>query len=76
MVNGKPAISYREGISHDLKYAYSSAADGSSGWTAITVDAPGIVGTFTSLTVLANGQPAISYRDGTNQALKYVVLMP
>lgn len=80
LVNGKPAISYwdvgqDEGPNDDrgdLKYAYSSTADGSSGWTTITVDADPLktLGLFTSLAVV-NGKPAIAYWDLTPGIVKY-----
>jgi hypothetical protein len=37
----------------------------------VRVDTAGVVGSFTSLTVI-NGNPAISYFDNTNITLKYV----
>jgi hypothetical protein len=43
--------------------------------TPETVDATGNVGLSTSLAVVG-GQPAISYYDFTNNALKYVLLPP
>jgi hypothetical protein len=38
--------------------------------TLTTVDAAGNVGTYTSITLGADGLPVISYRDGTNGYLK------
>ena len=70
IVNGLPAISYLDSTTYALKYAYSSAADGSSGWTTTTVDASGEVGEYNSLAVI-NGRPAVSYYDATNGALVY-----
>jgi hypothetical protein len=70
LINGKPAISYRDVDNGDLKYAYSSMDDGSSGWTTLMVDGTDNVGEYTSL-ALIDGKPAISYRDVGNLHLKY-----
>lgn len=72
VVDGRPAVSYYDADNLHLKYAWSSTADGSSGWNTLAVDALGSVGEFTSLAVLANGRPAISYYGNTD--LKYAVL--
>jgi hypothetical protein len=51
----------------DLKFArYNGTA-----WNSTTVDAAGLVGTYTSLAFGPDGQPAISYYDGTNRDLKF-----
>lgn len=82
VVNGKPAISYytfAEDASNlmvtngDLKYAIAGDADGTGGWTRVTVDLEGITGEYTSLAVV-NGRPAISYSYYdyfNNRGLKY-----
>ena len=70
IVNGNPAISYRDVTNFDLKFARNSAADGSGAWTTVTVDSGGNVGAYTSLAVV-NGNPAISYYDQTNGDLKF-----
>jgi hypothetical protein len=73
VVNGRPAISYRDTTNADLKFAIASSADGTGGaWTLLTVDSPGDVGRSTSLAVV-NGRPAISYRDTTNADLKFAI---
>ncbi len=71
VVNGNPAISYRDDTNQDLKYVRASDASGSSWGSPVTVDSAGNVGLFNSLAVV-NGNPAISYYDGTNMSLKYV----
>jgi len=76
VIDGKPAISYFLGDpDYDLKYARSSTVTGSNAadWSVITVDSPGSVGKYSSLAEVA-GQPAISYQDDTNDALKYARL--
>jgi hypothetical protein len=72
VVEGRPAISYHDGTSRDLRFAINSAADGSGTWTLITVDSAGNVGEYTSLAVV-DGRPAISYYDNTNGDLKFVI---
>ncbi|WZP00378.1 cadherin domain-containing protein [Isosphaeraceae bacterium EP7] len=69
VVNGSPAISF-DGSSFDLKYVRASDASGSSWAAPVTVDSVGVVGGYSSLAVV-NGNPAISYYDGTNFDLKY-----
>lgn len=71
VINGNPAISYYDETNLSLRYAYSSSSNGTSlgDWTNVLVDT-GYVGTFSSL-ALINGFPAISYRDETNNNLKY-----
>jgi hypothetical protein len=66
VIGGQPAISYRDFINGDLKYA---RYDGAS-WQIEVVDAAGNVGLYTSLAEIG-GQPAISYYDATNGDLKY-----
>jgi hypothetical protein len=70
VVNAKPALSYYDETNGHLKYAYSSTANGSSGWSSVTVDSGLDVGYDTSLAVV-DGFPAISYGDGGVGALKY-----
>ncbi len=61
--NGHPAISYHDTTNASLKYAYSANAEGSIGsWTIVTVHDPvQQVAVSSSLAILANGNPAISY---------------
>jgi hypothetical protein len=75
--SGQPAISYSKLHAvdfypyneepDDLKYAWHNG----STWQITTVDSSGYVGGYTSLAILPSGQPAISYYDVTNGALKY-----
>jgi len=72
LIDGRPAISYHDYTHGHLKYASSSTITGSDAgdWSAVTVDSSPDVGTYTSL-ALVEGQPAISYYDATNEALRY-----
>jgi len=74
IVNGNPAISYYSATGSELRYVRSAFADGSGVWNSpapVSLDAPGVVGQYTSLAVV-NGDPAISYYDATNTNLKYI----
>lgn len=63
-INGAPAISYRDAQNNNLKYAWSTQANGSSGWASVTVDgSSGWTGAFTSL-ALVNSRPAVAYNKG------------
>jgi hypothetical protein len=72
VVDGKPAMSYYDALSGDLRYAYSSTAEGGSAadWTWINLDSANDTGKFTSLAVIG-GKPAISYYDETTDELMY-----
>lgn len=72
VINGKPAISYYSFSQNDLKYASSATTTGSNAvdWSLLTVDSAGEVGNYSSLAEV-EGQPAISYQDWSNSALKY-----
>jgi len=72
VVDGGPAISYYSFSDTSLKYASSSTTTGSSAedWSVITLDSAGEVGNYSSLAEV-EGQPAISYQDWSNSALKY-----
>ncbi|MHC5054992.1 MAG: hypothetical protein ACYTKD_09790 [Planctomycetota bacterium] len=71
IVDGRPAISYYDSLSGDLKYVRADDALGTLWGTPVAVDTAGIVGQYTSLCVV-DGRPAISYYDSTNGHLKYV----
>jgi len=71
VVNGKPAISYYDATSMDLRYVQAVDPDGNAWGTPIAVDTNGAVGSHSSLAIV-NGKPAISYTDGLNSGLRYV----
>ncbi|MFN7976078.1 MAG: Ig domain-containing protein [Acidobacteriota bacterium] len=71
IVNGFPAIAYRDATSQDLKYVRAMDAFGIAWSAPVLVDATGDVGESPSLAVV-NGSPAISYYDRTAATLKYV----
>src|SRR5439155_12330555 len=56
VVNGKPAISYRDAATSTLRFAFSSSLDGSSGWNTIAVGSPGQAGTDNCLAEIS-GKP-------------------
>lgn len=66
-VTGKPAISFYQSDSGDLKFM---EFDGSV-WVPSTVDTAGDVGIANSLAFGPDGQPAIAYYDATNGNLKF-----
>jgi hypothetical protein len=70
-VYGMPAIAYWDSENNDLRYATSTAVDGSSGWSSVLVDSTGFVGQYPSLFVMQDGSPAIAYRDNTNTNLRF-----
>jgi hypothetical protein len=71
--DGFPIISYYDaGPAFDLKVAKCGNAACSSGNTLTTVDSTDQVGEYTSIAILPDGFPIISYRDFTNTALKTV----
>ena len=72
VVNGNPAISYRDAANTDLKYVRALDVDGTSWNASITIDgSTDDDGYFTSLKVV-NGKPAIAYDNFTNRELRYV----
>ncbi len=81
-----PHISYYADGSNDLKYARRVGSGGSCGydldtyaligtWDCQIVDAAGDVGSYNSLALDSNDLPHISYRDATNDRLKYARLI-
>ena len=69
--SGNPRISYHG--NSNLKYAScDTGCDVAGNWTVITVDSSASdVGEFTSLALDSSGNPRISYKDATNNDLKY-----
>ena len=65
VVDGNPAISYKDDTNLDLKYVRANDPSGTTWSTPLTLDSLGAVGADTSLQVVS-GNPAISYRDETN----------
>ncbi|MBN2081339.1 PKD domain-containing protein [bacterium] len=72
IVDGRPAFAYCDYTTFDLRFAYSSTADGAAAadWTTVLVDETGNVGRYPSLAVI-KGNPAIAYHDESNSNLKY-----
>ena len=70
--SGQPLVSYYDDTNLDLKLATctASCATASPTWQIVTVDGGGFVGGDSSLALNASGQPAVSYWDRTNSALK------
>ena len=71
---GLPVISYWDVLpNRDLKVVQCTniaCSHGTSAATITTVDRPGEVGQYSSMTIGADGLPVISYFDGTNRDLK------
>ena len=70
--DGRPLISYYDSTNDRLKVARCGNPACNSGNVRTTVDASANVGAFTSIAMGADGLPVVSYRDLTNQALKFV----
>lgn len=72
-IDGLGVISYYDssGSNLDLKVAHCIDV-ACSGATSTTVDSPGTVGWYTSLTIGADGLPLVTYRDVTGTAVKVV----
>jgi hypothetical protein len=64
IVNGRPAIAYKDDANQALKYIRAVDADGTSWGTSLTL-VPEDVGDFLSM-ALVNGNPAIAYTDAAN----------
>lgn len=68
--NGNPHISYYDDTNHDLKYAWWNEDAIEPSWVIETVASVGDVGWGTSLVLISNSEPFISYYDFTNNKLK------
>jgi hypothetical protein len=69
--DGLPVISYYDETNGNLKVAKCNDAACLGGDETLSiVDIAGVVGSFTSIALGADGLPVISYRDETNFALK------
>jgi predicted regulator of Ras-like GTPase activity (Roadblock/LC7/MglB family) len=68
--DGLPMIAYYDNTNYDLKVAHCGNANCSAANVLTTMDAAGVVGEFSSLTIGADGRPMIAYYDGTNGDLK------
>lgn len=71
-VSGNPAISYFDQINLDLKFIRATNATGTAWAAPQTLDAPGVVGTSTSMVTLTNGYVVIAYHDTDNATLKSI----
>ena len=68
--DGLPLISYRDETNVALKVLHCGDLVCSSGNVSTTVDSAGNVGSYSSITIGADGLPVIGYLDITNTALK------
>jgi len=83
--SGNPHISYYDDYAKDLKYARRVGSGGNCGydkygvptgtWDCQVVDSTGDVGSHSSLALDSSDLPHISYRDATNDRLKYARLI-
>jgi PKD repeat protein len=74
LIKGKPAIAYTTATAPDateLRYAYSSMDDGSSGWTSLTVpDTAAVVYSKISLQAV-NGFPSVLWGSSSTKGISY-----
>lgn len=70
IVNGNPAIAYRDDTNTQLKYARSADVDGLVWSATIAVDSGANLGQYVDMAVV-DGKPAIAYNDLGTSDLKY-----
>jgi hypothetical protein len=72
--NNAVHISYYDSTNDDLKYATcASSCSSTSSWSKVTIDSNGDVGKYSSVAIDSNDAVHISYRDSTNNDLKYAM---
>jgi hypothetical protein len=69
-LDGNPIISYTDATNGDLKVAACTNPTCTTATTITAIDTTGDVGWYTSIAIGTNGNPIISYIDGTNADLK------
>jgi hypothetical protein len=76
-LDGRQHITYKDAGKQDLRYATCAAnCTVARNWSKVSVDTTGAVGHQTSLEVGSNGRRHVSYKDQTNQDLKYATCPP
>ncbi len=75
--DGRQHITYQDVLNQDLKYATcASGCVSASNWTRGIIDQIGSVGQHSSLQVAPDGRRHVTYRDESNQDLKYATCAP
>lgn len=72
IINGNPAVCYFDYLNEDLKYVRALDATGTSWGTPKTLAGVGILAGRRSSLRAVGGNPAVSYYDSSNTALKYM----
>jgi len=70
VVNGNPAIVFRDSGTYRVRYIRADSADGST-WATPAVDVTSSSGTVFDIQIV-NGRPTIIYKDGSTQDLMYI----